>query len=172
MTCDATIGTTPTEWGFAPVRCTQVVGLRTYVTTGGIRVAYCPIGGHEQNVRRRFAERETEPVWFHEEQHAEHERIDFDCPLCAKEMDEAYRTYNPGQTYSRAELTEIAADRELVRDEHLDAMTYAKWFGETYGDWPPSKVRREAFAHRGVTAPFLGFEAHGALSPVDRLGRK
>lgn len=125
MTCNATIGYEPSAWGFIPIQCTQKVGIRTYVTTGGVRVGYCPIGGHEQNVRRRFEEQQDppEPIWLHEEQaHEGHESFVAECRLCQAEFDEAYRTYNPGQTYSRAELEEMTADRELVHDEHLGAM--------------------------------------------------
>lgn len=141
MTCDAIVTQRPTRWGFEGVRCTQVVGIRTYVTTGGLRVGYCSIGGHEQNVRRRFAEQQDplEPSWLHEElAHESHESTDYECRLCLAELDEsAALAGRMPFMYSRDELAEIAADRELVRDEHLDAMTYAKWFAEVYDHADP-----------------------------------
>lgn len=55
--CDATIGQAPGEFGFVPVACTQRVGVRTFTSTSGLLVGYCPIEGHEASVRRRFVER-------------------------------------------------------------------------------------------------------------------
>jgi hypothetical protein len=64
-TCDATIGEDPGDFGFVPRVCRQSRYVRTFVTTGGIRVGYCPIPGHESSVRRRFAEQQDppEPEW-------------------------------------------------------------------------------------------------------------
>jgi hypothetical protein len=58
-------------FGFDPILCSQVVGVRHFVTTGGLRVGYCAIPSHEASVRRRFTERSIEdipePVWLHED---------------------------------------------------------------------------------------------------------
>lgn len=64
-TCDATIGQQAGEFGFVPRVCRQSRYVRTFVTTGGLRVGFCPIDGHEANVRRRFAEQQdpAEPAW-------------------------------------------------------------------------------------------------------------
>jgi hypothetical protein len=48
-----------------PVTCRQVVGVRTYISTGGLRIGYCSKPGHRANVRGRFAEQPEppEPEW-------------------------------------------------------------------------------------------------------------
>jgi hypothetical protein len=64
-TCNAIIGRRPVDFGFVPAICGQSVGIRTFVTTGSIRVGYCSRDGHEASVRRRFAEQQDppEPDW-------------------------------------------------------------------------------------------------------------
>jgi len=63
--CDAKVGEEPGTWGFLPIRCGQTVAVQTYITTGGLRVGFCPIEDHEANVRRRFSEQADppEPEW-------------------------------------------------------------------------------------------------------------
>ena len=56
MQCNAIIDYQPDGWGFIPVRCGQVVAVRTYPTTLGFVVSYCPQKGHQESVRRRYAE--------------------------------------------------------------------------------------------------------------------
>jgi hypothetical protein len=74
MECNAIVGHEPGPYGFRPVECTQVVGVRGYwaVTerweNTGHFVSYCALPGHEQNVRRRFAQVDSpEPRWLHED---------------------------------------------------------------------------------------------------------
>lgn len=64
-TCDAPIDKAPGVFGFIPVVCRQVVGVRSYISTGGLRVGYCSREGHEAAVRRHYAERPDlpEPTW-------------------------------------------------------------------------------------------------------------
>lgn len=72
--CDATIGQEPTDWGFAPIRCRQVVATRGYWArtepweNTGHFVAYCPKPGHQADVRRRFPEVDPPmPTFLHED---------------------------------------------------------------------------------------------------------
>jgi hypothetical protein len=60
--CSAITGHTPANFGMVAIRCRQRVGIRSFETTTGIRVAYCAIPSHEANVRRRFAEVEPDPI--------------------------------------------------------------------------------------------------------------
>lgn len=64
-TCDAPIDKAPGIFGFIPVVCRQVVGVKTYISTGGLRVGYCSRDGHEAAVRRQYAEQADipEPSW-------------------------------------------------------------------------------------------------------------
>lgn len=73
MHCDAIVSYRPTDYSFEPVYCGQVVGIRSYQSGKEpaliVTVGYCAITGHEQNVRRRFAEVDREPPmpeWFHD----------------------------------------------------------------------------------------------------------
>jgi len=64
--CDANIGYDAGAFGFTHVICQQTVGTRTFISTSGLRVAYCAIDGHEANVRRRFLEGRpvlADPEW-------------------------------------------------------------------------------------------------------------
>lgn len=56
-TCSATTGRVAAAFGFTPVICSQSVGVKTFITTTGLRVGYCSIEGHEASVRRQFRER-------------------------------------------------------------------------------------------------------------------
>ena len=70
MHCDAIVTYRATDYSFEPVYCGQVVGIRSYQSgEEPITVAYCAIPGHEQSVRRRFAEvgEPPEPRWLHED---------------------------------------------------------------------------------------------------------
>jgi len=58
--CDANIGYDAGAFGFTHVICQQTVGTRSYISSTGLRVAYCALEGHERNVRRRFDERDPE----------------------------------------------------------------------------------------------------------------
>jgi len=87
--CDATIGRTPTAFGFDPVICTQTVGVATFISVSGLRVGYCPIEGHEASVRRRFAERVDSPSVAEHEGHDE--APDPDCAICRKALDSFLR---------------------------------------------------------------------------------
>lgn len=65
MHCDAIVTYRATDYSFEPVYCSQVVGIRSYQSgEEPITVAYCAISGHESNVRRRFAEIESD-IHFH-----------------------------------------------------------------------------------------------------------
>jgi len=63
LRCAAIIRWEPTPFArYSPVSCSQSVGIRGYWAqtrptdySGGHYVTYCPIAGHEANVRRRFA---------------------------------------------------------------------------------------------------------------------
>jgi hypothetical protein len=69
LTCSAIIRWEPTPFArYAPVLCRQQVGLRGYWAqtrptdySGGHYVMFCPIPGHEANVKRRFAPRADVP---------------------------------------------------------------------------------------------------------------
>lgn len=119
-TCSATIGQKPGPYGFIPIRCGQTVGIRLYVTTGGIRIGYCAKEGHEANVRRRFPERADppEPLWLHEqlahEAHGGDENPDREsCRICQAALNDFIR-------YGAV----------VDPPEYTDDMTYAKWFEE------------------------------------------
>ena len=50
-------------------------------------------------------------------EHEDHETLVADCLFCAQLVDEAAREFMNGPVYSKAELAELEADRELMRDE-------------------------------------------------------
>ena len=69
LTCNAIVRWEPTPFArYTPVECRQQIALRGYWAqtrptdySGGHYVTYCPIAGHRQNVRRRFAPRVDAP---------------------------------------------------------------------------------------------------------------
>ena len=67
-TCNAIIATKVRDFGFEWITCRQVVGVRSFISSGGLRVGYCAIEGHEASVRRMYAEQADipEPDWLHE----------------------------------------------------------------------------------------------------------
>lgn len=58
--CDAVVTYQATDWGFEPIRCGQVVGVRSYQSSLGEQIAYCSMEGHRESVERRFGKDETE----------------------------------------------------------------------------------------------------------------
>jgi hypothetical protein len=82
LRCKATISVEPAPYGFRPVQCGQVVGIRGYWAktepweNTDHFATYCALEGHQANVRRRFAARTDvpqapaeppEPRWLHED---------------------------------------------------------------------------------------------------------
>ena len=69
-TCGSRVGWSPGDYGFVPERCGKPA-TGSYVTKSGLRVGYCDELGHENRVRRIWAERievdVPEPVWLHED---------------------------------------------------------------------------------------------------------
>ncbi len=67
-TCNAITRVIVRDFGFEWQTCRQSVGIKSFVSSGGLRVGYCFREGHEASVRRQFAEQADipEPEWLHE----------------------------------------------------------------------------------------------------------